>query len=369
MLKVLHTGDLHLGIMHTTRNYPEELRQNLVQARLTTLARLVEQANQTSCHLFVIAGDLFNSHNVTKELVLETIRILNRFTGACVAVLPGNHDFYTEMITLWQTFLDQAPEQIILLSQQKPYPLQDFGLDVVLYPAPCDRRHSATNRLGWLAELTEQPAGKWHLGVAHGTLRGISPDLDDSYFPMERDELLRTGLQHWFLGHTHSRYPDLEQTEETGFAYCGTPEPDGFDCSHSGYAWLTTFSDGKVLNQSLATGQYQFAEKSLEIRDLAAVEKFFTEIAAETLLLKLSLTGRLPREEYQQRAGLLKQCATKVAYLEYDDSLLRMELSAASIAAEFPVGSFPHLLLTSLADAGDREALQLAYELVKKVKK
>ncbi len=369
MLKVLHTGDLHLGMMHTTRNYPEGLRQNLIKARLTTLARLVEEANQAACQLIIIAGDLFNSHNVPQELIRDAVRILDGFTGACVAVLPGNHDYYAELSILWQTFLAQAPEQIVLLAETRPYPLHDFGLDAVLYPAPCDRRHSATNRLGWLRELSEKPAARWHLGVAHGTVRGISPDLDDRYFPMEREELLHTGLQHWFLGHTHTRYPDVEQTEQGGFAYCGTPEPDGFACSHAGYAWLTTLHEDKVFNRALTVGQYRFIEKTLAIRDVAAVENYFAQIGGENVLVKLYLTGRLPQEEYQQRSVCLDRCAGQVAYLEYDDSSLNLELSPASITAEFPAGSFPHLLLTSLAEDGDQEALQLAYELVKKVKK
>ncbi|MCR3923238.1 MAG: DNA repair exonuclease [Firmicutes bacterium] len=369
MLKVLHTGDLHLGMLHKTRNYPEELRQQLMDARIAVLAKMVETANSEGCQLIVIAGDLFHSHNVRKETVLQAVRALEVFEGACVAVLPGNHDYYNEMATLWKTFRENASEQIVVLSEQRPYPLCEYGLDAVLYPAPCDRKHSTENRLAWLTQLEEKPAGQWQLGVAHGTIRGISPDLDGLYFPMERDELAETGLQHWFLGHTHVRYPDLDMVENSGFAYCGTPEADGFDCSHQGYAWLTTLDGERVVNRSLQTGRFRFAEHTLEIRDLATVEKQLEEIAAETLLVKLQVSGRLPQEQYQQRDASLRQWAEQVAYLEYDDSLLTMEVSSASIAAEFPQGSFPYLFLTSLAEDGDHDALQLAYELVKKVKK
>ncbi|NLZ93312.1 MAG: DNA repair exonuclease [Firmicutes bacterium] len=369
MLKVLHTGDLHLGMTHRTRNYPEELRQQLVDARFSALAKLVELANQECCQLFLIAGDLFHSHNVSKNTVLRTVKILQTFAGACIAVLPGNHDYYNDSSAIWRVFLEHAPEHVLLLMQQKPYCLQEYGLDAVLYPAPCDRKHSAENRLGWLRDLQEKPAAQWQLGIAHGTVRGLSPDLEENYFPMERDELFATGLHHWFLGHAHVRYPDLEKADSCGFTYCGTPEPDGFDCRHQGYAWLATCHDGKVEHRAVRTGKFRFIDTTLEIKELNTVGNYLKEIAADTTLVKLRLHGRLPQEQFRQRGAYLQQCADSVRYLEYDDSMLKMELSPESIEAEFPAGSFPYLLLTSLAAEGEYEALQLAYELVKKVKK
>ena len=43
-LKVLHTADLHLGMTFGNRNYPEAVRQQLVEARYQTLELLVELA-------------------------------------------------------------------------------------------------------------------------------------------------------------------------------------------------------------------------------------------------------------------------------------------------------------------------------------
>ncbi|NLZ39061.1 MAG: DNA repair exonuclease [Firmicutes bacterium] len=369
MLKVLHTGDLHLGMTHRTRNYPEELRRQLVEARFLVLTKMVELANQEGCQLLLIARDLFHSHNVSKNTVLRAVKILQSFAGACIAVLPGNHDYYNESSAVWKTFLEHVPEYVLLLTQQKPYCLQEYGLDAVLYPAPCDRKHSAENSLGWLRNLREKPVAKWHFGIAHGSVRGLSLDLEDNYFPMEREELFATGLQHWFLGHAHSRYPDLEKATDCGFTYCGTPEPDGFDCRHEGYAWFTTCHDDKVEHHAVRTGQFRFIETTLEIQELETVEKYLKKIRSAAALVKLHLHGRLPQEQFRRRGAYLQQCAENVGYLEYDDSMLQMELSAESIAAEFPAGSFPYLLLTSLVAEGEDEALQLAYELVKRVKK
>ena len=89
------------------------------------------------------------------------MRILDGFAGACVAVLPGNHDYYAGAEYFMADFWPDTGANSFAC-ETRPYPLHDFGLDVVLYPAPCDHRHSATNRLGWLRELSEKPAARWH---------------------------------------------------------------------------------------------------------------------------------------------------------------------------------------------------------------
>jgi DNA repair protein SbcD/Mre11 len=368
MLKVLHTGDLHLGMTHTTRNYSEGLRQRLVEARSDALARLVETANRQGCGLFVIAGDLFHHTRVNREVVLGALRALAAFDGVA-AVLPGNHDYYSEMSPLWKTFRDNAPENVLLLAETRPYPLADFGLDAVLYPAPCDRKHSGEHRLGWLGELAERPAARWHFGIAHGTVRGVSPDFDNQYFPMEREELAALRLDHWFMGHAHVRVPAAATATNCTVQFCGTPEPDGFDCSHGGQAWLTQFNDGETLSQSLDCGRFRFLELKCPVRSLEEIGQALEAVAGENTLVKLSLSGMLPEEEYRGRHAYLEGWRERFAYLESDDSALGMEINAEAIAAEFPAGSFPRLFLEALAGRENREALQLAYQLVKKVKK
>ena len=55
-LIIFCTSDLHLGMKFA--NYPDNIRESLVEARFKTLKRLVEKANSEKCDLFVVAGDL-----------------------------------------------------------------------------------------------------------------------------------------------------------------------------------------------------------------------------------------------------------------------------------------------------------------------
>ena len=368
-LKVLHTGDLHLGIAHSSRNYPEDVRSDLVNARFLTLERLVETAGREECQLFVVAGDLFDRPNVSKETVLRALAALARFEG-CVAVLPGNHDYYDPFGSLWRTFRENAAGNILVLTEERPYSLEGFNLDAVLYPAPCNKKHSADNRLGWIKAAGKSQQGKWHLGLAHGTVRGLSPDLAEQYFPMDKEELLALGLNHWFLGHTHVRLPAADLVRDSRFSYSGTPEADGFDCSHGGWAWITEFAEGYTESRALQTGNYRFMEVSWDVRELADLRSKVNDLPADGTgrLVKLVLRGSLKQDEYALRLELLRGLGEKLKYLEWDDTGLRVEITKESIAEEFAAGSFPSLLLSALAEE-DGHALQLAYELVKKVKK
>lgn len=370
-LKILHTGDLHLGMTFGTRGYSPLVRQQLVAARIATLEKLVAAANEESCHLFMVAGDLFHRTNVSQEVILKALKSLGGFNG-CVAVLPGNHDFNDGFSSLWKFFRENSPDHLLLLGEAFPYPLKDYGLDAVLYPAPCDAKHSGQNKLGWIRELGERPPGKWHLGIAHGAVKGVSPDFDSRYYPMEAEELAALKMHHWFLGHTHGRYPDQDTARGEVFTYCGTPEPDGFDCGHGGSAWIALLDDqGHALSRSLAPGCLRFWEISKEVNSGHDLQSLAGELAAlgKNALVKLALWGSLPQDEYHGRFRFYQDLEGCLTYLEIDDSRLTMRVTAENIAAEFAKGSFPQLFLDRLVSRGDSEALQLAYQLVKKVKK
>ncbi len=113
-LKILHTADLHIGLKFM-RGYDPGVREKLIQARFDTLARLVDLANQKTCDLFVIAGDLFDSTHVGKKDILRVERIINDFEGM-VAVLPGNHDYVqSDSKGLWDIFAEESDENVLLL--------------------------------------------------------------------------------------------------------------------------------------------------------------------------------------------------------------------------------------------------------------
>ena len=86
---------------------------------------------------------------------------------------------------------------------------------------------------------------KYKIGISHGALKGVSPDMTDKYFKMSKDELKNLNMDLWLLGHTHLPYPFEEEITNRKIFNCGTPEPDGLDCSHFGNSWFIEIDNNK----------------------------------------------------------------------------------------------------------------------------
>jgi DNA repair protein SbcD/Mre11 len=363
-LKILFSADFHLGMKFASL---PEAQAELAEARFSCLKRLVDLANERSCDLFVVAGDLFHRTTMPKKDVQRAAGVLAGFHGALAAVLPGNHDYLSAADELWKRFCEAGGSSLLLLAEQKPYPLSAYGLDACLYPGPCASLHSKTNAVSWIKASGRDPSTRRHIGVAHGSLEGISPDFKGEYYPMKAAELASCGLDLWLLGHTHIRYPESPTPRDRVFI-AGTPEPDGFDCPHAGSAWLIRLpEEGAASAEALVTGEYRFSHESAELRgaeDLAALEKRLQARDGGRELLKAVITGRLPPDSRGDLDDIRKRSTDRFFHLVWDADGVREEITQKTIEAEYSTGSFPHGLLQELARTGDAEALEIAYELL-----
>ena len=370
-LKIFHTADIHLGMKFA--GYPE-VQSELSEARFVALDTLVKKANEERCDLFVVAGDLFDRITVAKRDILRAAQILNQFEGKLVLVLPGNHDYLSPGTgEPWATFKENAGDRVLLLEGKRVYPLEHFNLDANIYPAPCDAKHSGDNYVGWIKDEPKDAGVTFHIGVAHGSLEGLSPDFNRQFYPMTRQELLESGLDLWLMGHTHLPFPEKPGLRDRIF-YSATPEPDGFDCDHQGHAWIIEMDEDKKLSPTLmTTGTYRFFHDERELKsagDLDRMEADYGVPGNDKLLLKLKLKGRLPREEYDRLPEVREGLNRNLFYLQWDSGDLTEEITPAMINREFTEGSFPHRLLTTLArDERDAEALQAAYRLLQEVRR
>ncbi len=362
-LKILHTSDVHLGMKYA--NYPDA--QKLSEARFETLDKLVKMANNESCDLFVIAGDLFHLASVPKGQIYKAAEILKEFNGKLVLVLPGNHDFLSvDKMDLWGIFKDKAGDNLLLLEKKEIYDLRRYDLDINLYPAPCASKHSEINCIGWIKDAPKDNNVKYHIGIAHGSLEGFSPDFDRKYYPMTVSELMECGLDLWLMGHTHIPYPE-KTGEEDNIFYPSTPEPDGFDCGHEGGGWLLEISDDKKIRpQFLKTGAYHFLHEEALVNEASDIERLKTQYSSgySKKLLKLKLKGRLQKDDYKRLSELKEYLDSQLFYLQFDSSEVSEKVTLDDINRTFTEGSFPYLLLTRLAEGDDIEALQIAHDLL-----
>jgi hypothetical protein len=257
----------------------------------------------------------------------------------------------------------------MLTDQATPITLEGFDPQIIIYPAPCRSKHSTDNAIGWIASVHKAPDAL-HIGIAHGSVEGRSPDLQGNYFPMSPKQIQETGLDALLLGHTHITFPEMPGSMDRYFNP-GTPEPDGMNCSHEGRAFLHVF-DGKQRKESrlLSTGTYRFhdvQEKVETAADLDRITKTWTANEHRNSVVRLSLNGHLSLEEWNRTQNLRNTLESNVTHLQLELNGLRKRISPVMIRREFPEQSFAFTLLDHLKE--DEEALQLAYEWIMEVRK
>jgi len=367
MIKILHIADVHLGRRFS--DHPE-IKDILANARHETLESIVKLANERKADILSIGGDLFERISVNVSEIQRTTKALNAFTGKAVIVLPGNHDFITEDSNLWNRFAGECEDHVILLRHAEPGNLQEYDLNAIVYPAPCHAKHSENNVIGWINEIAKDPE-LVHIGIAHGSIEGVSPDFEGKYYPMTQKELSDSGVDLWLLGHTHITWPEKPGSRDFIFNP-GTPEPDGFDCRHEGHAFFITVNEDKEIKaEVLNTGPYRFVRRieTLENEhDLKNLASSLTNNNNSRLVLNLIVSGHLDPGQYDGWKSNIPKLRESVLELRLDDSKLMQRVTAEQIRQEFPEGSFPQRLLSQLNEENDEQALQMAYQLIQEAK-
>ena len=364
-LKIFHTGDIHLGMKFTS--YPEGIRDILSEARYLTLETMINKANEINCNLFVVAGDLFNTTQIGKRDIDRTVNILDKFLGNCVLVMPGNHDYDNGMVELWKQFNSHHRENILYLGEMKAFDLEDYGLDVIVYPAPCHAKHSQENNLQWIKDRNILEIDRYHIGIAHGALEGISPDLAGEYFYMGKEELEDIPMDVWLLGHTHVSFPTEEKVTGWKVFNAGTPEPDGLNFRHPGAAWIISIDKEKTTRaERLEIGKYRFFDKYFDIEednDLDNVKEWVLSGDYTKKIIRLNLSGRVTNDTYTNIRSLYNDLESAIVHLIVEDAKLRVRINEETINREFTPGSFPYEFLNKLIH--DDESLQIAYDLIR----
>lgn len=370
-IKIFHTADLHLGMRFA--GYPD-VQDELINARYETLENMVEVANQENCTLFVMAGDLFDRTTLNVKDISRAARALNEFEGELVIVLPGNHDYYTHDSKLWNEFSKHAGDRILILKNPDIYDLNKYHLKIKIYAAPCNAKHSDENMIKWVNSEKSSEDDSIKIGLAHGSLEGVSPDFNKTYYPMAQKELESSGLDLWLLGHTHLLWPG-NPDKNSRILIPGTPEPDGFDCNHKGSAFIIDMrSSSNMKVQKVSTGKYRFSinEASLnDDNDITSMKRKYTDDKFSNVVLRLILKGRLRKEELDRVEKAIDLINDNVLLLQTVKDELHESITSDLINSKFTENSFPHQLLSSLLEEKEEissKSLQKAYDIIREVR-
>lgn len=200
--RFLHAADLHLdtpvtGLAAASPAVASALRD----ASLLAFDDLVRTAIARDVAFVVLAGDVYDGAVRGVRAQLRVLRGVRRLSdrGIRTFIAAGNHDPVDEgwsAIEEWPDLVTVFPADEVV-----SVPVERDGEVVATVHGTSFGRRAVTENLALRFARTDSPG--LHVGVLHANVGG-QPD-HDPYSPCQVDDLVRTGLDYWALGHVHTR--------------------------------------------------------------------------------------------------------------------------------------------------------------------
>lgn len=342
-MRIIHCADLHLD-SRLNANLMGDKRRERKMELLHTFERMVEFAVQNRVRAILIAGDLFDTKNVTVTARNTVYEEIVNHPDIEFYYLKGNHDA--------DTFLDAletVPENLKLFDDR--WTSYGLGEDetVVITGAELDAGNSNTI----YDELVLEP-DKINIVMLHGQ--------EAMYQSKDRAEVINLwalknkGIDYLALGHVHGyKKKPLDQRGE--YCYPGCLEGRGFDeCGEHGFVVLDINEEEKTVESMFVP----FAFRNLytihtditgcmttsQVRERIKITLDEAKIPA-TSLVKIVLIGNVDVECDKNINLLVKSFEQEYYFLKiYDESRLAVNYNAFRLDESLK-GEFVRMVMAS----------------------
>ena len=291
-MRFLHTSDWQLGM--TRAFLTPEASARFSQARIDAIASLGRLAAEHEAGFIVVAGDVFESSQISRETLVRTLEALKQLPVP-VFLLPGNHDpLDGASIFATKEFRD-APDHVFVIRDRTPMPVPGAeGVEVV--GAPWRTKHPNADLCAELAAaLDPAAAGVTRIAVCHGQTDNLSPDASQpAVIDLAGAEAaIRDGRYHYLaLGDRHS----VTAVGETGrIWYSGAPVATDFVEEEPNRVLLVDLDAERCEVTPLAVGDWHFVAGHFTVNDADDVERFRSWLddlpGKERTAVKIGFTG------------------------------------------------------------------------------
>lgn len=372
MVKFLHSADWQLGMARHYLGHDAQARFGA--ARLDAIDQMARLAIDEQCEFAVVCGDVFESNQVQRQVLVRAFEKLAAFPQLNFFLLPGNHDpLDASSIYSSPTFIKLSPENVMVLNGSEPVQAVP-GVELV--PAPWRNKHPTTDLVEAASSRLEQ-TNSLRIVVGHGAIDSISPDPNDpKVIALERlEERIQAGLIHYVaLGDRHS----TTKVGTTGRVYySGAPEPTDYDETEPGNVLIVDLGADNVKVSVKHIGTWRFQRRDWEIgsyEDIEAVEGWLSSLEDKArTIVRMSIVGQVTVAQKARLDELLEHHSDLFAAIETWES--HSDLAVIPDDADlshFGLSGFANDALTelrTLAEDGKsapaaRDALALLYRLV-----
>lgn len=281
-MKIIHTGDIHLGA--ALKNLPPEKARMRKAELAETFRRLCLYARENGVSVVLIAGDLFDSDNISSQWRKEFFKVVAAAKPVCFFYISGNHDE-------WLEFEEVPPDNLYFFGEYHAWKSYDLPENVTV--TGIDGKNMDAQAYLRLSLRSD----RYNIVMMHGE---ISKGEGTGKESISLLRLQNKGIDYLALGHIHQPTLSVERIDGRGhFRYCGCLEGRGFDeCGKRGF-FLLDVREGRLVSESfLSLAKREICE---EVADISACQTYFDveRTAMETLKeqsaenqIKLILRGR-----------------------------------------------------------------------------
>jgi len=292
MTRFIHSADWQLGMTRHFLN--QEGQARFGAARIEAIRSIGSLARTEGCTFVVVCGDVFETNQVSRQVVVRALDAMAATPDIPFYLLPGNHDpLDASSVFRSPTFVSHRPANVILLDGSGPLPL---GGGFELVGAPWYSKRPLGDPVA-AATRTLPIDGRLRIVAGHGAVDALSPDVGNpaliSLAALESD--LGAGRFHFVaLGDRHS----TTQVGSSGRVwYAGAPEPTDYDETDPGNVLLVELEDRGVAVEPRRVGSWQFLAEQFDLSgadDCHRLELYLEGIADKArTIVKLALVGQL----------------------------------------------------------------------------
>lgn len=352
---------------------PKEAAHRFAQARIDAITRLGELAQENSAQFIVVAGDVFESNQLSRITLVRTCDALKALPVP-VYLLPGNHDPLDGSSIFNTEEINSAGKHVIVLRNTDPVPVPGLD-DVEVIGVPWFSKRPTSDLCGDLLSDLEPSPGVTRIVVAHGQVTSLSPDKtqpeiinQEKVVAAVTEEL----VQYIALGDRHSVYCVGDSNR---IWYSGAPVATDFtedDPNHTLLVKLEGTESCQV--KKLPVGSWHFLAPHFDLngqQDLDTLAAWLEALEAkDRSIIKVGFTGSVNLAVAARLEQLLEDKSDSFASLRRrerttDLAIVPDGLDEDSVSLSgYAKAAWNELVeLAKEGDESARAALQLFYRL------
>lgn len=315
MVKFIHTADWQLGMTRHFLN--DEAQARFSGARIDVIRRIGALAVEEGCEFVVVCGDVFETNQVSRQIVMRALGAMAATPGVTFYLLPGNHDpLDAASVYRSPTFSKHRSANVVVLEDSEPV---EVAPGVELVAAPWFNKHPLADLVASACEGLEL-TGAIRIVAGHGALDTFSPDPNDPALISVTglEEHLAAGTIHYVaLGDRHST-TEVGRTERIWYA--GAPEPTDYNETDPGNVVVVELDAAELRVRVETVGAWRFVRRTWELtgdRDIDHLAEWLGDLEnMERTIVKLALVGQVSLAQKARLESLLDHHADLFAALE-----------------------------------------------------